>query len=140
MAKRYELTDQQWDLIRDLFENPARGRPAKEPRHLWNAIFWVMWSGSPWRDLPERYGYWNNVYQRFSHYQRSGKFDEVLKRLHLRLAEDNRLDFSLFCVDGSNVRAQVSAAGASKKSRRKPNQKTMPSGDREEDGAAKSTF
>src|SRR5947207_3667392 len=60
---RYELTDEQWDLVEYLFpeRTEGRGRPRKSPREVLNALFWILRSGAPWRDLPERYGPWQSV-------------------------------------------------------------------------------
>ncbi|MEM8757813.1 MAG: transposase [Planctomycetota bacterium] len=63
--RRFELTDEQWDLIKSLM-------PKAKPGDLWNdhrttldGIMWVLKSGSPWRDMPERYDSWKSVYDRF---------------------------------------------------------------------------
>lgn len=64
--RRYELTDEQWELIRDLLpsNNGQRGRQWKDHRTILNPIFWLLRAGAPWRDLPERYGPWQTVYDR----------------------------------------------------------------------------
>src|SRR5881227_3510839 len=58
MPRRHELTDEQWELIEDLFPENAhhRGGQWKDHRMMLNAIFWWLRTGAPWRDLPERYG------------------------------------------------------------------------------------
>ncbi|MDX5631079.1 transposase, partial [Brenneria sp. L3-3Z] len=45
--------------------SPRAGRPWAEHRKVINGMFWVLCSGAPWRDLPERYGSWKTVYNRF---------------------------------------------------------------------------
>lgn len=66
--KRHELSDEQWATICPLL--PARtartGRPPRDPRLIWNGIFWILRTGAPWRDLPERFGPWQTVYDHFS--------------------------------------------------------------------------
>ena len=60
--RRYELTDEQWELIGDLFPSErGNGRPYRSHREVMNGIMWILNSGSPWRDLPERYGPWKTV-------------------------------------------------------------------------------
>ncbi|WP_396350595.1 transposase [Lactiplantibacillus plantarum] len=64
--KRYELEDAQWDRIKGYFPPYRTGRPSSlDNRTALNAILWLMRSGAPWRDLPERYGSWKTVYSRF---------------------------------------------------------------------------
>jgi transposase len=66
MAKRYELPDAAWELVADLFIEARRGgRPRADDRLMLNGILWVPCSGAAWRDMPERFGPWSTVYQRF---------------------------------------------------------------------------
>lgn len=115
--RRYELSDVQWDLIADLFPVPkgGRGRPSRPHRDMMNGILWILLSGAAWRDLPERFGPWKTVYDRFRKWQRDGTFDKVLDRLRMKLDEDGLLDFNLWMVDSTTARAHRSAAGARKK-------------------------
>lgn len=78
-------------------------------------MFWILRSGAPWRDLPERYGKWESVYSRFVRYRRDGTLDRILKALRIRLDKDGKIDWDLWCVDGTNVRAARAAAGGGKK-------------------------
>lgn len=112
--RRYELSDEQWGKIADLF--PAnrckRGGQWKDHRQVLNGMLWILCSGAPWRDLPERYGSWQTVYDRFRRYRIEGFFDVVLSRLQLELNEDGLIDFCLWEIDSTTVRAHKSAAGA----------------------------
>ena len=113
---RYELTDEQWGLIEELLpKNSGPGRPWEEHRRVLNGMFWVLHSGAPWRDVPERYGPWQTVYERFSRWQQDGTLDRMLERLRMRLDAEGRIDWDLWCVDGTNIRAHKAAAGAEKK-------------------------
>jgi transposase len=120
--RRYELTDEQWALIADLFQRRAKtGRPPKDPRTMLNGIVWILNTGAPWRDLPEeRFGPWETVYTWFAKWRDSGLFDRVLARLHMKLDAEGRLDFSLWCIDGSVSRATRAAAGAASVPRGEP--------------------
>ena len=51
---RYDLTDSEWRVIEPLLPNKPRGVPRVDDRRVLNGIFWVLRSGAPWRDLPER--------------------------------------------------------------------------------------
>jgi len=86
MAKRYELPDAAWELIADLVSPEQRmGRPRSDDRLMLNGLFWILCSGAAWRDLPDRFGPWSTVYQRFRDWRDDGTFDQVLERLHIWL-------------------------------------------------------
>ena len=61
---RFELSDGEWALIRPLLPNKPRGVARVNDRRVLNGIFYVLRTGSPWRDLPERYGRWKTVHRR----------------------------------------------------------------------------
>jgi transposase len=107
-----------------------------------NAVLWILRTGAPWRDLPERYGPWQSAYEYFTRWRTNGTYDRILEALQIRLDREGNIDWDLFCIDGSIVRASRSAAGASKKVSSAPpkNLKTMHWGAREADSAAKSTW
>ena len=48
--KCYEISDEQWDQIKDLFPIAKTGRPPKDNRGMFNAILWIARSGAAWRD------------------------------------------------------------------------------------------
>lgn len=138
--RRYELTDEQYSLIEDLMPGRGhRGRPWNDHHRTFNGVFWVLHSGAQWRELPERYGKWPSVYDRFNRWRRDGTFDKILERLQYRLDADGRIDWDLWCVDGSNVRASRAAAGAGQK-RSKASPPTTRWVAREAAGAASSTW
>ena len=111
MLRRYELTDQEWNRIKDLLppeKSGKRGRPSKDNRMILNAMVWIARSGAPWRDLPERYGPWETVYSRFRKWINDGILDNIFRILSL----DAELD-ELF-MDSSIVQAHQHSAGAKK--------------------------
>jgi len=60
--RRHELADDHWELLKELFPpKAATGRPPADVRTVLNAIFWILRTGAPWRDLPDRYGPWKTV-------------------------------------------------------------------------------
>lgn len=113
--RRYELTDEQWTMIDPLLPKATTGRPLLARREMLNAMFWVLRSGAPWRDLPERFGPWQTVYHHFNSWRRRGVFGRILAALQVRLDAEGHIDWDLWCVDGTMVRASRSAAGAGKK-------------------------
>jgi transposase len=144
MSKRYELTDEQWQVVEPILpkRTAKTGRKPKNPRQMLNGIVWVLHSGAPWRDVPERYGPWQTVYDYYWRWRNNGTFDRILSALQIRLDREGRIDWDLWCIDGSSVRAARAAAGAQKKAssstRRSP--QTTHWAAREADGAASSTW
>ena len=116
--RRYELTDEQWALIDSLMPKPRPGGRWNDHRTTLNGMMWILKSGSPWRDMPERYGSWKSVYHRFQRWTLDGMFEKILDRLRLRLDDEGFIDWDVWCVDGSNIRAHPAAAGASKASKK----------------------
>lgn len=110
--RRYELTDDQWELIADLFPGQTMGRPRRNDRTVLNGILWILCSGAAWRDLPERYGPWKTVYHRFRKWETVGLFDRILERLHIELDERGLIDYATWMIDSTSVRASRAAAGA----------------------------
>jgi transposase len=80
-----------------------------------DGTFWILGTGAPWRDLPERLGPWQTVYDHFSKWRRSGVLDRIVDALQVKLDQKGLIDWELWCVDGASVRAARAAAGADKK-------------------------
>ncbi len=117
---RGDVSDEQWALIEPLLPRQKRGGKWNDHRTTFNGMLWVLRTGAPWRDLPERYGKWASVYHRFNRWRRDGTIERVLKALRIRLDKNGHIDWDLWCVDGSNVRASRAAAGAPKKAKAAP--------------------
>jgi transposase len=117
---RLLLTDDQWDAIEDLFPEPkATGRPPVDRRMVVDGIFWILRTGSPWRDLPEEFGTWKTAWRLFDEWNASGLWDAILKRLRASFIEVGEISGKLWCVDGTVVRAARCSAGGGKKKTRK---------------------
>lgn len=121
---RGDLSNEQWERIEKRLppQKPKTGRPAKDHRTIVNGILWVLRTGAPWRDLPERYGSWSTVASRFYRWRSQGVWDWVLAELQAEGDQQGELDWELHFVDGTVVRAHQHAAGAKKVAR-----KTKPS-------------
>jgi len=85
----------------------STGRPRCNPRRVLDGILWVLRTGSPWRDLPEKYGKWMTVYQRFRRWSEAGIWEAVATTLAQAMADNSR-----HSLDSTTVRGHVSAAGA----------------------------
>ena len=114
--ERHELTEAQWRRLEPLLppERGRVGRPANEHRPIINGIRWILRTGAPWRDLPERYGNWSSVHSRYRRWRLSGLWDRILAALQAQAEAAGQLDWSLHFVDGTTVRAHQHAAGAKK--------------------------
>lgn len=75
---RYDLSDFEWRVIKPLLPNKPRGVPRADDRRVLNGIFWVLRSGAPWRDLPERYGPRTTCYNRFVRWRKAGVWDRLM--------------------------------------------------------------
>jgi putative transposase len=113
--RRHEVSDEQWYKIEDLLPGKASdpGRTAQDNRLFINAVLWIAKTGAPWRDLPERFGPWNSVFQRFNRWAKRG----IWRRL-LQAWQDPDLECLL--LDSTIIRAHQHAAGARKGGATKP--------------------
>jgi transposase len=113
MARRYELTDEEWERIESLL--PGRegdpGGHGEDNRLFVNAVIWIARSGAPWRDLPERFGLWNSVFQRFNRWSKAGVWEQVYRALQSP-------DLAALLLDSTVVRAHQHAAGSPEKKSR----------------------
>lgn len=113
---RLLLTDDEWDCIGDLFGEPATtGRPPVDRRKVLDGIFWILRTGSPWRDLPEDFGKWQTAWRLFDQWNGNGTLDAALGRLRASHIEVGAISDDLWCVDGTVVRAARCSAGGGKK-------------------------
>jgi len=110
MRRRHEITDAQWELIEPLLPGKEgdRGVTAEDNRQFINAVFWLAKTGAPWRDLPERFGKWNSVFQRYSRWCAKGVWWEIVEAL------GGDEDLKELMLDSTIVRAHQHAAGAKK--------------------------
>ena len=115
--KRHEVSDEEWAILEPLLpkSHAKTGRPPRDLRQMLNGLMWILSTGASWRDLPERFGPWETVYGYFKMWRATGVFDAILDALHLRLDREGKIDWDLWCIDGTSIRATRSAAGASKK-------------------------
>ena len=113
---RGDLTNEQWARLEPLLppQKPKTGRPNAEHRRMLNGMLWILRTGAPWRDLPERYGPWRSVASRFYRWREGGIWDCALSALQVQADAEGRLDWDAHLVDATIVRAHQQAAGAKK--------------------------
>ena len=112
--RRGDLTNAQWEKLKPLLppQKPLVGRPQQDHRTTINGILWIVRTGAPWRDLPERYGAWQTVSGRFYRWRQTGVWSRLLARLQQQADGDGKLNWDIHFVDGSVIRAHQHAAGA----------------------------
>lgn len=102
---RHELTDEQWRRIQPLLPTTPGPKAKLGDRVFLNAVIWRVSTGAPWRDLPERFGPWKTIFNRFSRWAARGVWERVFKKLQIETDEVGSL------LDGTIVRAHQDAAG-----------------------------
>lgn len=114
MQRRHELSEAQWELVKDLLpgKDGDPGRTARDNRLFVNAVLYVAKTGIPWRDLPGRFGNWNSVWRRFDRWCASAVWTRVAKVL-------GEPDLEELHMDSTTVKAHQVASG----SRRQPSEK-----------------
>ncbi|WP_288990228.1 IS5 family transposase [uncultured Sphingopyxis sp.] len=105
---RYDLTDFEWRVIEPLLPNKPRGVPRVDDRRVLNGIFWVLRSGAPWRDLPERYGPRTTCYNRFARWRKAGVWDRMMDAITAAYDGDIQM------IDSTSIRAHQQAATGKK--------------------------
>ena len=114
LANTRDLTDVQWKMLDDLIPEPmrrrdGRGRPWKDRRAVLNGILWVLRTGAPWADVPERYPSYQTCHRRFQQWVRSGVMKGILETLALDLKARGVLDVEEAFIDASFAPAKKGA-------------------------------
>jgi transposase len=114
LANARDLTDAQWDILNDLIPEPrtrkdGRGRPWKARRAVLNGVLWVLRTGAPWADVPDRYPSYQTCHRRFQQWVRSGVMKGVLEALALDLKIRGVLNVEEAFIDGSFAPAKKKA-------------------------------
>ena len=65
--RRHDISDKAWEILEPHLpgRTGTKGRPAHDNRNFINAVFWILRTGVPWRDLPPDYEDWENTNRRF---------------------------------------------------------------------------
>ena len=103
---RYDLIDFEWRVIEPLLPNKPSGVPRVDDRRVLNGIFWVLRSGAPWRDLPERYSPRTTCYNRFVRWRKASVWDRMMDAI--TAAHDGDIQM----IDSTSIRAHQQAATA----------------------------
>ena len=104
--QRHALTDEQWKRLQPLLPRRPQGRKATHGDRLFlDAVIFRAKTGVPWRDLPERFGNWKSIYNRFRNWAEKDCWAQIFRELRVDIDETASI------ADGSVVRAHQDAAG-----------------------------
>ncbi|TCS37946.1 transposase [Paucimonas lemoignei] len=112
MASGKFLTDEQWAVLSPLIPPPARradgrGRPVEhDDRAVMDGILWVLRTGAPWADLPDRYPSYATCFRRFSRWVKEGTLERLLTALARDLELRGDIDLSECFIDGTFIVAK----------------------------------
>lgn len=112
--RRYELSDFEWSVIQPELPNKPRGKARVDDRRVLNGIYWRLRTGSPWADIPERYGPPTTCYNRFVRWQKLGVWDRLFEVVSKAYEGDLQM------VDSTSIRVHQHAANGKKGVRRRP--------------------
>lgn len=108
MHRRHDISDKTWELIEPHL--PGRkgswGGQAKDNRQFINAVFWILRTGAPWRDLPPDYGDWKNTHRRFCRWRDARIWEKLLEKFV------HEPDFEWLMIDASHIKVHPHASGA----------------------------
>ena len=99
---RFDLSDEEWAVLEPLMPKSRKSAHADD-RKIMNAIFYVLRTGMPWRDLPERYGPYTTAYNRFNRWSRRGIWKRIFDALALKSRD------SLYLIDSTIVKAHAAS-------------------------------
>jgi transposase len=114
MAGRWELTDEQWEMVEPVLR-PARrednrGRPWHDTRAVLHGVLWILGSGAQWSEMPAKYPPYQTCHRRFQQWVRNGKLVEVLGLLARHLHERGKLKLDEAFVDATFASAKKGAS------------------------------
>ena len=106
--RRQDISDRVWERLRPPLSGEAgkRGRPAQDNRLFLNAVFWILRTGAPWRDLPPDYGDWKNTHRRFCRWRDRGVWERLLDSV----IDDP--DFEWLIIHASYIKVHPHGTGA----------------------------
>lgn len=109
---RHDISDDTWKVLETLL--PGRkgswGRVAHDNRRFINAVFWILRTGAPWRDLPKEYGDWKNTHRRFTRWRDKGIWEKIFEQLIEQFGV--KKEFAWVMIDATYVKCHMHASGA----------------------------
>jgi len=106
--ERHDISDEAWAKMEPLLlgRKGTWGGNAKDNRRFINAVFWILRTGAPWRDLPPSYGDWKNTHRRFCRWRDKGIWERLLEQF---IGEP---ELEMLMIDASYIKVHAHGAGA----------------------------
>ncbi|KOG55669.1 transposase [Streptomyces virginiae] len=108
---RAQLTDEEWVFIEPYLPIGAYGPYPERLRQQFEGVMWRFRTGGQWREMPQEFGAWPTVHNRFRQWRDAGVFEALLEGLIAEAANRGEVDLSLVSVDSTTARAHHDAAG-----------------------------
>lgn len=99
-----DLTDSEWEVIEKIVDDKRKVKHQK--RVIFNAILWLLTTGSQWRNMESRFPPWTCVYYHFRQWRKTGVIEELLNFLAIRAREEAGRDAypSVLAIDSQSVK------------------------------------
>ena len=109
---RHDISDDTWKVLETLLPGSkgSWGRIAQDNRRFINAVFWILRTGAPWRDLPPEYGDWKNTHRRFTRWRDKGIWEKIFEQLIEQFGV--KKEFAWVMIDATYVKCHMHASGA----------------------------
>jgi transposase len=108
---RVQLTDEEWEFIEPYLPIGEYGPYPKRLRQQFEGVVWRFKTGGQWREMPQEFGAWPTVHNRFRQWRDAGVFEALLEGLIAEAAKRGEVDLSLVSIDSTTARAHHDAAG-----------------------------
>ncbi|MFI5371555.1 MAG: transposase [Candidatus Eisenbacteria bacterium] len=114
------LTDVQWARIAPLLPrrkpSPRGGRPAAADRKVFEGILWILWTGAPWKALPEAFGSPTTCWRRLRQWEEDGTLLELWRGFLAQLSDADKVRWDECFIDGSFAPAKKGAPASARPS------------------------
>jgi len=109
-----DITNEQWNRIEPIIKEltppkDPRGRPTQDLRAVFNGILWILRTGAPWKDMPQRYPPYQTCHRWFQRWVDQGVFKRIAQELVEDLYERGQIDIREAFIDGSFAPAKKGA-------------------------------
>src|SRR4028118_1272625 len=105
-----QLTERRWQAVREQLPvrepNPRGGRPRADDRKCFEGVLWILWTGAPWSELPQRYGKPSTVHRRLCQWAHDGTLLNLWRGFLSQLDQEQMIRWNECFVDGTFISAK----------------------------------
>ncbi|GHD61116.1 hypothetical protein GCM10010317_054180 [Streptomyces mirabilis] len=106
-----QLTDEEWGFVGPYLPIGGYGPYPERLRQQFEGVIWRFKTGGQWREMPQEFGAWPTVSNRFRQWRDAGVSEALLEGLIAEAEKRGEVDLSLVSVDSTTARAHHDAAG-----------------------------